>query len=140
DKTGTLTKGEYGITDVLPVEGTVEEIISRAASVEYYSEHPIAHAIVREAKQQGLRPVAASKFERIPGKGAKALMDGMMVKVGSYELLKDEGLAVPVSAREKATALAKEGKTIIMATHNLEIVKKYKKRVINIVGGTIKDK
>ena len=113
DKTGTLTKGEYGITDVLPVEGTVEEIISRAASVEYYSEHPIAHAIVREAKQQGLRPVAASKFERIPGKGAKALMDGMMVKVGSYELLKDEGLAVPVSAREKATALAKEGKTII---------------------------
>ncbi|KKW22597.1 MAG: hypothetical protein UY62_C0001G0010 [Parcubacteria group bacterium GW2011_GWF2_50_9] len=113
DKTGTLTKGEYGVTDVLPVEGTPDEVISRAASVEYYSEHPIAHAIVREAKQRKLRPVAASKFERIPGKGAKAFMDGMVVKIGSYELLKDDGIAVPVSVKERAATLAKEGKTII---------------------------
>ena len=113
DKTGTLTKGEYGITDVLPVEGSAEDIISRAASVEYFSEHPIAYAIVREAKQRKLKPLSAGRFERIPGKGAKAVIEGMVVKVGSYELLKDDGVVVPLSVKEKAAALAKEGKTII---------------------------
>ena len=113
DKTGTLTQGAYGVTDVLQVEGTADEVISRATSVEYYSEHPIAGAIVNEAKNRKLRPVPASKFERIPGKGAKAQIDGMTVKVGSYELLKDDGIAVPVSVRERAAMLAKEGKTII---------------------------
>jgi len=113
DKTGTLTKGEYGVTDILPVEGTADEIVSRAASVDYYSEHPIASAMVREAKERKLKPVPASKFERIPGKGAQAIIDGMTVKVGSYALLKDDGVAVPVSVKEKLTALAKEGKTII---------------------------
>ena len=116
DKTGTLTKGEYGVTDVIPVEGTVDEVISRAASVEYYSEHPIAAAIVREAEHRKIRPVPASKFERIPGKGAQALIDGMIVKVGSDELLKDAGITLPVSVKEKIAILAKEGKTIIFVT------------------------
>lgn len=113
DKTGTLTKGEYGVTDVLSANGDEEEIISRAASVEYFSEHPIAYAIVREAKQRKLQPLPAQRFERIPGKGAQAVMEGIIVKVGSYELLKDDGIAIPASLKEKAEALAKEGKTII---------------------------
>lgn len=113
DKTGTLTLGEYGVTDILPVEGTAEETIARAASVEYYSEHPIAAAIVREAKRRKLSPIPADKFERIPGKGAKAVSGGMTVKVGSYELLRNDGVSVPVSVKEKAATLAKEGKTII---------------------------
>ena len=113
DKTGTLTKGEYGVTDILPVEGTPDEIISRAASVEYFSEHLIARAIVDEAKTRKIKPVPADKFERLPGIGAQAIMGGMTVKVGSYQLLKDDGIAVPVSVKEKAESLAKEGKTII---------------------------
>lgn len=113
DKTGTLTFGEYGVTDIIPVEASAEEIVSRAASVEYYSEHPIASAIVNEAKSRKLQPVLTSKFERIPGKGAQALIDGVIVKVGSYTLLKDDGVAVPVSVSKKVAALAKEGKTII---------------------------
>ncbi|MDO8564466.1 MAG: heavy metal translocating P-type ATPase [bacterium] len=113
DKTGTLTSGEYGVTDVIPVEGTEEEVLARAASVEYFSEHPIARGIVQEAKRRKLPPLASGKFERLPGKGAQANIGGMIVKVGSYELLKEDGVAVPVSVREKAAALAKEGKTII---------------------------
>ncbi len=113
DKTGTFTKGEYGVTDIIPVEGTENEVVSRAASVEYFSEHPIAHAVVSEAKHRKLKPLPAGRFERIPGKGARAIIDGMTVKVGSYELLKDDDIAVPVSVKERAAALAKEGKTII---------------------------
>ena len=133
DKTGTLTKGEYGVTDILSVtqipnpksqipnkleiqntkSKTEDEIISLAASVEYFSEHLIAHAIVREAKDRKLKPLPAGRFERIPGKGAKAVIEGMTVKVGSYEILKDEGVAIPVSVKEEAAALAREGKTII---------------------------
>ena len=113
DKTGTLTKGEYGITDIIPVEGSEEEVLSRAASVEYFSEHPIARAIVREAKRLHLTPLPSGKFERIPGKGARAVIAGMTVKVGSYELLKDDGIPVPVSVKERVATLAHEGKTII---------------------------
>jgi Cu2+-exporting ATPase len=113
DKTGTLTKGEYGVTDILPLGGSAEDVISRAASVEYFSEHPIAHAIVNEAKKRKLRPIPAGKFERIPGKGAKAVIDETVVKVGSYELLKDDGVSIPAPTKERAMALAKEGKTII---------------------------
>jgi Cu2+-exporting ATPase len=113
DKTGTLTKGEYGVTDVIPVEGTEDEVIARAASVEYFSEHPIAQGIVQEAKRRKLPPIPAGRFERIPGKGAKAVSDGMVVKVGSYELLKDDGVSVPASVKDKAMTLAKQGKTVI---------------------------
>lgn len=113
DKTGTLTEGEYGVTDVIPVEGTADEVISRAASVEYFSEHPIAYAIVREAKQRKLSAIPAGRFERIPGKGAKAVSEGVTVKVGSYELLKDDGIMIPVSVKEKASMFARQGKTII---------------------------
>ncbi len=113
DKTGTLTRGEYGVTDILPVEGSAEDVLSRAASVEYFSEHLIAKAIVRAAKDAKQKPLPASKFERIPGKGARAIIEGMVVKIGSYELLKDDGIAVPMSVKEQVTVLAKEGKTII---------------------------
>lgn len=113
DKTGTLTKGEYGVTDILMAEGTADEVISRAASIEYFSEHLIAKAIVREAQVRKIKPVPAEKFIRIPGKGAQAVLNGMVVKVGSYQLLKDDGVPVPVSVKENAEMLAKEGKTII---------------------------
>ncbi|PIQ68054.1 MAG: copper-translocating P-type ATPase [Candidatus Taylorbacteria bacterium CG11_big_fil_rev_8_21_14_0_20_46_11] len=113
DKTGTLTTGEYGVTDILLVDGTADDVVSRAASIEYFSEHLIAKAIVHEAYVRKLKPVPAEKFTRIPGKGAQAILNGMVVKVGSYQLLKDDGIPVPVSVKEKASALAKEGKTII---------------------------
>src|SRR3990167_3160386 len=92
DKTGTLTKGEFGIDKILPADATDEaRVLRHAASVNSQSEHPIAQAIVREAKNRNLDLMAMSGFSRIAGKGAQALIDGSEVMVGSSTLLAEIG-------------------------------------------------
>jgi Cu2+-exporting ATPase len=116
DKTGTLTRGEYGVTDILPAEGfSEEETLQLAASVNYFSEHLIAEALVDEARKRRIPALPAEKFERIPGKGARAFIEGVPVTVGSFKILIDKGIAVPLSIKDRAAALAKKGKTIIFS-------------------------
>jgi len=92
DKTGTLTKGKHEVTDVIAVDVAEEELLSLAASVEKYSEHPIGDAIVRKA--QGLKIKEPEKFESIPGKGVKARVDGKEVLVGNKKLFIESGYSV----------------------------------------------
>ncbi len=75
DKTGTLTLGEFGVTQAQ------DEALSFAAAVDEHSEHPIARAIVSEAKKRGFGK-KATNFKNIPGRGAEALVDGRKVFVG----------------------------------------------------------
>lgn len=77
DKTGTLTKGEFAVT-----EASSEEALSLAASVEKYSEHPIAKAVLASAEARGIRIDEARDFRRIPGAGAEATIAGRRVFVG----------------------------------------------------------
>jgi Cd2+/Zn2+-exporting ATPase/Cu+-exporting ATPase len=84
DKTGTLTLGQPRITDVISLNGVGEdELLSLAASAEKYSEHPLAHAVLAEAKSRGLRVDEASGFESAAGFGIQAKVGGRSVKVGS---------------------------------------------------------
>jgi len=92
DKTGTLTKGKHEVTDVIAVNVAKEELLSLAASVEKYSEHPIGEAIVRKA--QGLKIKEPEKFEVIPGKGLKARVDGKEVLVGNKKLFIESGYSI----------------------------------------------
>jgi Cu2+-exporting ATPase len=105
DKTGTLTKGEPVLVDV---SGDAEAL-RRAASVEADSEHPLARAIVEGANARGLPIPAATAFESLPGRGARARVDGHEVAVGGPRLLADMSLApLPVAAdwdREGRTVL-----------------------------------
>jgi Cu+-exporting ATPase len=81
DKTGTITTGKPRVTRVLPLAGfTNDEILSLAAAVEHWSEHPTAHAILERAAGLALRP--SSGFRAIAGRGAEALVDGRRVFVG----------------------------------------------------------
>ena len=71
DKTGTLTEGRFGVTEIVPLDGTPEpELLRLAASLESHSEHPIAAGIVRSAEQRGVSCPAPVDFTAIPGKGA----------------------------------------------------------------------
>jgi Cu2+-exporting ATPase len=77
DKTGTLTRGDFTV-----ISATSDEVLALAAAVEAQSEHPMAAAIVREAKARGLSYEEVHDFRRIPGQGAEALMGGTKIFVG----------------------------------------------------------
>lgn len=92
DKTGTLTKGEPEVTDVI-VDGIDEaEVLALAAAVERSSEHPLAEAIVDRAEAAGAAVLAAERFENVPGHGAVASVAGHDVVVGNRRLMEDRGI------------------------------------------------
>jgi P-type Cu2+ transporter len=92
DKTGTLTKGEPEVTDVVTGDMTEAEVLQFAAAVERESEHPLAEAVVRRADRTGVLATKAASFENIPGHGAIAKVNGHTVAVGNTRLMEREGV------------------------------------------------
>lgn len=114
DKTGTLTKGEPEVTDVVTVGALPEEEFLRlVAAVERESEHPLAAAIVRHADDLSLTPMTASGFENVPGHGAVAQVGGRRVVVGNRRLLEREGVE-PETLASRRQELAEGGRTAVM--------------------------
>ncbi len=110
DKTGTLTKGEYGVTNIWPANAQDErDVIRLAASVDVYSEHPVAKAMVARAKIDGIELSEAKDFARLPGRGSQARVGGAVITVGGAGVIEGKQLAVP---RAIETERGK-GKTII---------------------------
>jgi Cu2+-exporting ATPase len=113
DKTGTLTKGEFGVTDVVNTgKWSDDELLKAAATVEVNSEHVIAEGIVNKAKEQGVKLGAVSKFEALPGKGAKAVVEGQEVFIGNLALMNDLGADFKDHEPE-ISKLSSQGKTVI---------------------------
>jgi Cu2+-exporting ATPase len=108
DKTGTLTQGKFGVTDVLALNGKMEdkEILKYAASIESHSEHPIAKGIVASAAET----FQVEGFKSIPGKGAEGKVNGKEVKAVSPGYLKENKIQVKDDRIEK---LSSQGKTVI---------------------------
>ena len=111
DKTGTLTEGEPRVTDVLPVEGVTEaELLSLAASLEQYSEHPLAKAVMDCAAERGTGLRATEGFKALPGNGITARLEGKTLLGGSGKFLSGR-CPVPETLKKQAERLAEEGKT-----------------------------
>ncbi len=111
DKTGTVTKGEMSVTDLLPAEGTDETmLLTLALSLEKQSEHPLSRAIVTYAEAQGHTSLPISDFETIPGKGVCCLLNGQALTGGNLAYIKSL-CKIPQAFEEKAKALAAQGKT-----------------------------
>jgi Cu+-exporting ATPase len=127
DKTGTLTEGKPVVTDFLPVSGATREerddseALRLIASVETLSEHPLAAAIVRHAREKGLTLTTPSHFESITGRGAIGIVDGVTIAIGNAALMTDRGIAATgaatsaVSVASTLEALARDGKTAMIA-------------------------
>jgi len=113
DKTGTVTEGRPTVTDVVAAPGsprTDDELLALAASLESSSEHPLADAIVRRAREAGLALSRADGFASVTGRGAVATVSGHEVLAGNEALLAERGIdATPL--RDHATRLAGEAKT-----------------------------
>jgi Cu2+-exporting ATPase len=116
DKTGTLTRGSPAVSGVAASPGTIEDdLIARAAAVESNSEHPLAKAIVAEAKRRNVTQLAGTNFEALPGRGAKTLVEGESIEVGGPRLLTEAKGMVPSEVEKLTTTWASEGRRFCMS-------------------------
>jgi P-type Cu2+ transporter len=114
DKTGTLTEGALGVVDIATADGlSPDEALRLAAAVEADAEHPIARAIVRSARERGIPVRPGSDFEAMPGRGARARMDGRVLYVGGPALVRARSLELPPALRAAADRAAQRGQSSI---------------------------
>jgi len=111
DKTGTITKGEPTVTDVLPAEKTDKNrLISLAYAIEAKSEHPLSRAVVDWAEKQNIKLLDADDFETVPGRGLKATVGGKAVYGGNAVYI-SQFADISQQQMDKASQLAQDGKT-----------------------------
>ncbi len=116
DKTGTLTRGSPALSGIVPVLGNNEsDLLAYAAAVEANSEHPLAKAIVAEAKRRKLSTLQAADFEALSGRGARARVDGKSIMIGGSRLLTEGKVTVPPEVAKVTNPWASEGKTVLFA-------------------------
>ncbi len=119
DKTGTLTEGKPRLAQLLPVNGTSEdELLLAAASVEQNSEHPLAAAIVHDAKGRGVKLQSVADFSSITGGGVVGKISGREIVVGKLKFLRERGIADLETLEGKADALQAGGQTAMFVAIN----------------------
>ena len=113
DKTGTLTLGRPQVTDIVLLAGRTErEVLAAAAALESRSQHPLAQAILERARGDGIAVSPAVDFQSVTGAGAKGVVDGVELFIGSPQLFTGLGLSLsPLMTRIEA--LQREGKTVV---------------------------
>jgi Cd2+/Zn2+-exporting ATPase len=122
DKTGTLTEGRPVLTDLAPLDGSDSiGLLRMAAGIERSSEHPLAHAIVAAAREASLEVPASSGFFALPGRGARAILDGRELFLGSRRICDELGTC-NIDAHEAMDRFAAEGKTAVLLSSAHESV------------------
>jgi len=117
DKTGTLTRGELAVTDVVAAEGTAEaKVLRTAAALESRSEHPIAEAVLAAAAERsaGADAGQVSDFENLPGRGVRARVDGREHYAGTPALFEELGVERPADLAGRVADLQAAGKTVVL--------------------------
>lgn len=129
DKTGTITKGEPAVTDLVPAAGVSEgDLLAIAAAVERRSQHPLARAILTAADERRLDVPEAGDVEAVTGKGIRSMVDGRVVEIGRLLMFGEAGrtvadnaggaaAAVPDALRESVARLEAAGRTTMVVRH-----------------------
>ena len=115
DKTGTITKGEPAVTDVIPLgDETEASVLSVAAAVERRSQHPLAKAVLRAAEEQSLRLPDSGDLESVTGRGVRSRVDGRMVEVGRLLMFEEGDGKVPPNVGAVVAKLEEAGRTTMV--------------------------
>ncbi|HOT06489.1 MAG: putative copper-exporting P-type ATPase A [Methanosaeta sp. PtaB.Bin039] len=120
DKTGTLTVGRPEVTDVHG--SNPDRLLSLAAGVERFSEHPLAEAVVRKAQADSIQMAESRDFYAFPGKGVVAVANSEEIAVGNRMFLEDRGIAVPDSLLQEAGQLEAMGRTVLYAAEGSNVL------------------
>lgn len=121
DKTGTLTKGKPAVTDVLAYTLDEDELTALFASGERLTEHPLGKAITAYAEGKGLELSKPSSFEALPGRGARATVDGKTLYMGNMALMEESGAETNENIGADAERIASQGKTPMLISCDGEI-------------------
>ncbi len=118
DKTGTITKGEPAVTDIIPSAGiSPEELLSAACSLEAKSEHPLAAAIMNRAAAENISPCETADFAALPGNGLSAMLNGDKLLGGSVRFISSQTV-MPEETLAECDRLSGEGKTPLCFARN----------------------
>jgi Cu+-exporting ATPase len=115
DKTGTITEGKPTVFDLFSVDDDEQQLLQLAASVEQYSEHPLAQAIVRAANSKRTLPAASTDFIAHNGKGVSATVDGALVQIGNRRWLEQQSIDCSALLETANTITAQAGSAIFVA-------------------------
>jgi Cu+-exporting ATPase len=120
DKTGTLTAGKPSVTDIVPLAKDIEEqeLLKFAAIAESGSEHPIAQAVVRKAKENNISIENPESFEAISGHGLKATYSNHSIIIGNRKIVEDNKIPINENTDNKLSVFEKQGKTAILICIN----------------------
>jgi len=114
DKTGTITKGEPEVTDVISLTAPADHVVLQlAAAAEKKSEHPLAVAIVKRAQELGLAVAEPANFRAIPGHGVEATVNGQLILVGTRKLMRENNVVIE-DALYAIEQLEQQGKTVML--------------------------
>ena len=118
DKTGTLTVGKPSVTDLISLTDEIreQELLRLAAIAESGSEHPLAQAVIRKAKENGTPIANPDSFEAISGHGLKATYSTHTIMIGNRKMMEDKQVAITESVDAKLSGFEKEGKTAVLVT------------------------
>ncbi|MDO8516111.1 MAG: heavy metal translocating P-type ATPase [bacterium] len=118
DKTGTLTEGKPKVTDVVLALGISEEyLLSHAAGVELFSEHPLSRAVVEETKRKNITPTAATGFANVAGKGVQGTVGNKKIIVSGARLIAEQGIPLG-DLGIKIDRLESEAKTVLVVAED----------------------
>ncbi|MBC7454204.1 MAG: heavy metal translocating P-type ATPase [Massilia sp.] len=122
DKTGTLTEGRPAFERIVAASGfTDDQVLSMAASIDQGSEHPLAHAIVAEARKRGVALTTPDKFESSSGIGVRGVIAGKRIALGNTALMADEGVAL-MALEAQAEALRGDGASVVFLAADGQLV------------------
>ena len=122
DKTGTITKGEPQVTDLVPADGISEEkLLTYAYALEKKSEHPLAKAILAKAEERQIAAREVSDFQALPGNGLRAVLDNEVLTGGSMKYISNQ-ISIAPELILQAEKLAGEGKTPLLFTKNNKLI------------------
>ncbi|RKY77375.1 hypothetical protein DRQ07_08860, partial [candidate division KSB1 bacterium] len=123
DKTGTITTGKPGVTDIFPVSNfKKEDMLKTAATAETGSEHPVAQAIVEFCRKQGLKIGTIKNFKAVTGKGIKGVIDKKTVLVGTEDFIRSEEIPLSEPLLKKKAELELQAKSVVIVTKDKQVM------------------
>ena len=122
DKTGTLTVGHPEVADMIPIYIEAHELLQIAASVEARSSHPLAEAVTRRAKKDGLKLNETGDLQTLKGRGVLADLDGQTIRIGNARLMEEANIAVPAELQSQLQTLGESGKPTMIVARDAQVL------------------